>query len=91
MKESEIERHLCEQVHQWGGEVRKLKWINRRGAPDRIVMMQGKTIFVELKAPGEKPKPHQIREHKRLHAMGQKVFVIDTKEQVNDLMKEIMQ
>lgn len=91
MRESEIERHLCEQVHKWGGEVRKLKWINRRGAPDRVVMMFGKTIFVELKAPGEKPKPHQVREHKRMALMGQKVYVIDSKEQVNNLIKEVMQ
>lgn len=39
MREAEIEKYLVEQVKKLGGEVRKVKWIGREGAPDRLVML----------------------------------------------------
>ena len=32
--EAKIEKYLCDRVKMLGGEVRKVKWIGRRGAPD---------------------------------------------------------
>ena len=97
MRESEIESYLVKRVKELGGEVRKVKWIGRRGAPDRLVMfpvtqqrfidgMWGTLLWVELKAPGEKAKPHQEREHKRMRGMGQRVVVIDSIEGVEELL-----
>lgn len=93
MRERDIEQHLVERVKELGGEVRKVKWIGRRGAPDRLVMLPREyrdditTIWVELKAPGEKPKPHQVREHNRMRAMHQTVVVIDSIEGVEELLR----
>lgn len=98
MRESTIEKHLVNRVVELGGEVRKVKWLGRRGAPDRLVMLpltplsagkphEGRTIWVELKAPGEKPEPHQAREHERMRRMGQRVEVIDSIEGVEELLK----
>ena len=94
MRESVIEKHLVKRVEELGGEVRKVKWIGRRGAPDRLVMLPApvvyhfaRTIWVELKAPGEKPEPHQAREHERMRRMGQRVEVIDSIEGVEALFK----
>lgn len=39
MKERDIEAHLVERVRELGGEIRKVKWVGRRGAPDRVVML----------------------------------------------------
>lgn len=89
MRESVIEDHLVARVRELGGECRKVQWIGRRGAPDRLVMMPNvarSTIWVELKAPGEKAKPHQKREHDRMRAMGQRVVVIDSIEGVEELL-----
>jgi len=98
MRESLIEEYLTEQVTIADGECRKVKWIGRRGAPDRLVMLPevkgrfdwdgtpGRTIWVELKAPGEKVEPHQAREHIRMRAMGQTVIVIDSFEGVDALI-----
>ena len=95
MRESQIESYLVERVKALGGEVRKVKWIGRRGAPDRVVMAPRRagavgighdTIWVELKAPGEKAKPHQAREHERMRKMGQRVEVIDSLEAVDELL-----
>lgn len=79
MKESTIEAYLVTRVKALGGEVRKVQWIGRRGAPDRLVMLPASyPLWVELKAPGKKAEPHQLREHARMQAMGQRVEVIDS-------------
>jgi hypothetical protein len=97
MRESDIERHLVKRVQQLGGEVRKVKWIGRSGAPDRLVMLPlpegvawvfpSHTIWVELKAPRKKPTVVQLREHERMRAMGQRVVVIDSIEGVEELLR----
>lgn len=95
MRESKIEDYLVERVKALGGEVRKVKWIGRRGAPDRLVMAPRRagslvigydTVWVELKAPGEKARPHQVREHQRMRAMGQRVEVVDSFERVDEVL-----
>lgn len=88
MREARVEQRLVDGVNAAGGEVRKLKWLGRRGAPDRLVLwIQHGVHFVELKAPGKKPEPHQAREHKRLRDLAQTVFVLDTIEKVNSYLR----
>lgn len=41
MRERDIEKHLVQRVKALGGEVRKVKWVGRDGAPDRLVMLPG--------------------------------------------------
>lgn len=102
MRESVIEHYLVQRAKELGGEVRKVKWIGRNGAPDRLVMLPSKTedcpqygavsrggsrtVWVELKAPGEKCKPHQVREHERMRRMGQRVEVVDSIERVDEVL-----
>ena len=100
MRERDIERHLVRRVKELGGEVRKVQWIGRRGAPDRLVMLPAgarkvpggrqewddSTIWVELKAPGVQAEPHQLREHVRMREKGQRVVVIDSIEGVEALL-----
>lgn len=97
MRESHIEKYLVERVKALGGEVRKVKWIGRRGAPDRLVMLPpgivvypgpeyGHTTWVELKATGVKAEAHQLREHERMRKMGQRIVVIDSIEGVEELL-----
>lgn len=85
-RESTIEQYLVEQVGAKGGEVRKVRWLGRNGAPDRIAMLPDRTVWVELKAPGEKPKPHQTREHERMRRMGQRVEVVDSFDRVDEVL-----
>lgn len=53
-----------------GGEARKCKWVGRRGCPDWFVMVDGYNWFIEAKAPGKTPEPHQTREHGRMRDIG---------------------
>lgn len=93
MRESTIEKYLVAQVKAIGGEVRKVQWLGRNGAPDRVVMLPRasiwlhRTVWVELKAPGKAPEPHQLREHKRMRNVGQTVVVIDSIEGVDELLR----
>lgn len=92
--ERDIEAYLVKRVKALGGEVRKVRWIGRNGAPDRVVMLPerpgidagSRTIWLELKAPGVRPRPHQIREHERMARMGQVVVVIDSREGVDGVL-----
>ncbi|QHI17218.1 PDDEXK family nuclease [Acinetobacter haemolyticus] len=86
MRESKIEAYLVQRVKALGGEVRKVKWIGRNSAPDRIVMLPNNTFWAELKATCEKPTAAQIREHKRMRDMGQRVEVIDSIERIEELL-----
>lgn len=98
MRERDIENYLVRRVKEAGGEVRKVSWIGRRGAPDRVVFFRADEtmtglvfdempVWVELKAPGVKPEPHQVREHERMRRLGQRVVVIDSFQQVDELLK----
>jgi hypothetical protein len=95
MRERDIERHLVRRVKELGGEVRKVVWPGRRGAPDRLVMLPdpgpgngtfNNSWWVELKAPGVKAEAHQLREHERMRRLGQRVVVIDSIEGVEALL-----
>ena len=87
MRESQIEQYLVDMATRLGAEVRKVQWIGRNGAPDRIVMLpDGRVIWVELTAPGKKPSPVQIREHARMARVGQRVHVVDSMESVDEVL-----
>lgn len=98
MRESKIEAYLVKRAKEEGGEVRKVQFIGRRGAPDRLVMLpavMGRfdwdtlppvTIWVELKATGVKAEAHQIREHNRMRKMGQRVEVVDSFQRVDEVL-----
>ena len=90
MRESTVEKHFREKVEGLGGIAYKFTSPGRRGVPDRMAVLPGGRIFwVELKAPGKKAEPHQLREHKRLRALGFQVDVIDSKEGVDEWVTHI--
>lgn len=77
MRERDVERALIKRVKEAGGAVRKVAWIGRRGAPDRLVLIPGRTpVFVELKAPGGRISRLQSVEHRRLREAGCKVLIV---------------
>lgn len=87
MRERLIESYLVAQVIAAGGEVRKVRWVGRNGAPDRCVMLpDGWLCWVETKATGALCRPHQLREHARMRRMGQRVLVVDTLDGVDELL-----
>lgn len=88
--ERDVERRLIRLSKRAGFLIRKTAWIGHNHAPDRLIMTPGATVWVELKAPGRKARPGQVREHERMRAAGQRVDVIDTKEGVDELINELI-
>ena len=90
MRESEIERMLALQAKKMGGMAVKFVSPGLDGVPDRIVLLPGrKMAFVELKAPGKKPRPLQEKRKRQLEAMGFPVYVIDGLDQIGGVLDEI--
>ncbi len=90
MLEKEIEQALVRAVKNIGGWCLKLSCPGMDGVPDRLVLLpEGKCAFVELKAPGKKPRPLQIKRMRQLSALGFSRYVIDGKEQIQAVLDEI--
>lgn len=90
MREKQIERKLVSEVKKRGGICPK--WVSPGfdGVPDRLVFLPGKYFgMVEVKAPGEKPRPLQVSRHRLLEKLGFKVHILDDADQIPALLDEI--
>lgn len=90
MRESFIEEKLTKAVRQNGGICWKFTSPGTAGVPDRIILMpEGRIAFVEVKAPGEKPRPLQQSRHRLLRRLGFKVYVLDALEDIEKIISEV--
>lgn len=85
--ERDNEAYLKRRVKQLGGEVRKVKWIGRSHAPDRLVLLPDAHFFIELKRPGQRPSEAQRREHTRMRAAGMIVRWADCPALIDQLLE----
>lgn len=91
MLEKQIENKLTRLVKKSGGIALKFVSPSFAGMPDRLVLLpDGVFAFVELKAPGKKPRPLQVSRHKMLRTLGFKVYVIDSAEQIGGMLHELL-
>jgi len=90
MLEQEIEQQLVRAVKKMGGRAVKFMSPGFDGMPDRLVLLPGgKCGFVEVKAPGKKPRALQVVRHEMLKTWGFKVYVADAKEQIEEIINDI--
>ena len=92
MRETAVEKRLKTKVERMGGQA--WKWVSpgARGVPDRIIFLPGgRTVFIELKAPGKKPDPIQEYRIRQLRDLGQRVEVLDSLEAVDRFIEEVKQ
>lgn len=90
MREKTIEQKLIKAVKSTGGIAPKMVSPDFDGMPDRIVLLpEGKIGFVEVKAPGKKPRPLQAARHRLLRRLGFNVYVLDDPEQIGGILDEI--
>lgn len=89
--EGRVSAALRQAVINYGGEIRKVQWQGRVGAPDWLVMLWGGALFVETKAPGVVPRRSQIVEFSRIsRASGIPVLVIDRAEDAYDIIDAML-
>lgn len=90
MREKTIEQKFREAVKAAGGLAVKFASPGFDGVPDRLALLpDGKMAFVEVKAPGEKPRPLQLVRHRQLRQLGFKVYVLDDESQIGGMIDEI--
>lgn len=90
MREKTIEQKFVMEVKRVGGLAVKFTSPGFDGMPDRIALLPGgKMAFVEVKAPGEKPRPLQLARHRLLRRLGFKVYVLDDESQIGGMIDEI--
>lgn len=90
MREKTIEQKFTAAVRTAGGLALKFASPGFDGVPDRIALLPGgKMAFVEVKAPGKKPRPLQEARHRLLRQLGFKVYVLDDVRQIGGIIDEI--
>ena len=90
MLEKVIEKKLVAAVKKMGGIAAKFVSPGLDGMPDRLVLLpNGKMAFLELKAPGKKPRPLQLRRIKQLQKLGFACYVIDNDDQIGGILYAI--
>lgn len=90
MREKTIEQKLVTAVKKHGGICPKFTSPGFDGMPDRLVLLPfGRFAFVEVKAPGEKPRPLQLARHGMLQKLGYRLYVLDDVNQIGGMLDEI--
>ena len=90
MRERTVEQALTRAVHARGGQCWKFTSPGLAGVPDRIIILpHGKVGFVEVKAPGQRPRPLQQHRLDQLRALGATALVVDHPDQIEGALDEI--
>lgn len=90
MKEKFIEQKFVMEVKKRGGICPKWVAFGFSGMPDRLVFLPGRKFgLVEVKAPGEEPRPLQVSRHKLLKRLGFQVYILDNIENIGGIIDEI--
>ena len=90
MREKRIEQQLFRAVRERGGIALKLVSPSYAGLPDRLVLLPGGHMaFVEVKAPGRKPRVLQLMRLDLLSCLGFRVYVLDAAERIGEMLDEV--
>ena len=87
--EKDVEERLRKGVEKAGGKC--WKWVSpgNAGVPDRIVTIDGRTIFIELKTDTGRVRPTQKVQIRNLQKCGQDVRVLKGMKDVEEFLKEL--
>ena len=90
MLEKDIEKKLVAEAKKRGCIPVNLLSANYNGLPDRLILSPGgKCAFIELKAPGKKPRALQLKRHRELRALGFEVYVVDDIKKIGGILDGI--
>ena len=90
MLEKMVERKLLEETRKMGGMAFKFISPGNAGVPDRIVLMPGgRMAFVELKKPGGRMRPLQVKAEAKLESLGFRVYCLDSPEKIKEALDGI--
>ena len=88
MLEKDIEKRLRLGVKALGGKAYKFNSPGNNGVPDRVVLIQGKCYFVELKRLVQDLSPGQRAVKRDFKKLGFEVYKLDTIDDVDKFLEE---
>lgn len=88
--ERELEEYFVNRAQSAGMLAFKFTSSGQAGVPDRILIANGRVLFVELKAPGKKPRPLQIETVRRMRRHGAFCYCISSREQVDRMIYDLI-
>lgn len=92
MYEHELEDFAAARFAEAGHACLKFVSPGFAGVPDRIVLSNtGRVLFIEFKAPGQKPRRTQPKVIAMMRQLGHRVELVDTHAQVHKLLEELAQ
>ena len=90
VRERTVEQHLVQGLKKIGVPCVKFQPDHMRGMPDRMILLPGsRVIWCELKTQGGELEPIQVVRHRELQQAGQRVVVVWSIEQADDLIRQI--
>lgn len=87
--ERKVEQALKRAIEKAGGCCYKFTSPSRAGVPDRIVVLRGRVVFVELKATGEKPRVLQKAVARAIRKAGGRVYCLSSVEQTTRFVQTL--
>ena len=90
--EKQIEKYLVKKIKAEKGLCLKFESPGYTGVPDRIIILKNKPVaFVELKRPvGGRYSARQKLVEREFNKLGQKVYKVKNKEEVDKLVEELI-
>lgn len=83
--ESRVKQHLRKRIRKLGGQLRFVRWIGRRNAPDTRVMLPARRCWVETKAGKDgRLSTGQVIEIELMRSLGEEVLVLTTTEEIDN-------
>lgn len=86
MLEKHLETTLKKAVENAGGWCIKLVSPGLAGMPDRLCLMNGRAVFVEVKQPGKHPRPLQLHRMNQLRHHGFTTLVVDEPVKIKEVL-----
>jgi Holliday junction resolvase len=74
--EAEIQAQIIKEMRSRGWLVNKLIQTTLNGSPDLIAHKDGRTVYIEVKRPGQKVRPLQDFRHRELARYGISTYVL---------------
>ena len=88
--EAAVENHLISQCKKLKFMCLKFTSPGTTGVPDRVVIANGHTVFIEIKRPGGKLRRLQEVMVAEMRSHGAVVHVADTKDLVDDVLAQLI-
>lgn len=90
VSEKVLEKYLSHEVKRRGWLSLKYSNPYQVGYPDRLILGPlGRSVWVEVKSRGEKPRKIQALRHDELRALGHDVRVINSRESIKNLITDL--